>query len=148
MRKSEGHSMKRILQRKSQFISLIVTLLVLAILVPFTLATIQFLSNAKKNCPEGYIFPSFNDFWFTGVTTVFFYIMESLSVRFLYPWYYTICKEKKDEVSRQRRSRKAANNIYKFLFYTTSCIIGWCVMRDSFIFPGSLGGTGDLYNLF
>ena len=79
---------------------MIIAVIILAIFVPFTLETIKFVTYAKAHSPPGYTFPSFKDFWFTGVTTLFFYALETLTVYFLYPWYYKICKEKKDEASR------------------------------------------------
>ena len=148
MRKSDDHSMKALLKTKSQLISCVVAVIVAAIFIPFTLATIQWVTYAKAHCPPSYTWPSFKDFWFTGITAVVSYGLEELTITIFYPWYYKICKEKKDEAARKRRTTKAVNNIFKCAYYFTSWLIGHYLIKDSFIYPASLGGKGDLYNLF
>ena len=66
----------------------------------------------------------------------------------LYPWYFQLCKERHDLVIRERRTKKAVNNIYKCIYYTISSLVGWYVLRDSYVLPPALGGSGSLYRMF
>ena len=74
---------------------------------------------------------------------VFYFVKKSITA-YCYPWYYSICREKKDEEIRIRRSKKGVDNIYKCFFYSVSYYLGWYVLKDSFIFPSYLGGSGSL----
>jgi len=65
-----------------------------------------------------------------------------------YPCFYKINKEKVDIKKREARTRKAVKCIFKALYMTCSSIAGWYTLKDSFILPPSLGGSGSLYNAF
>jgi hypothetical protein len=71
-------------------------------------------------------------------------IIEELCV----PFYAKICKEKDNEEIKERRSRKAVKNIFKMMYYTGATVCGWYVLRDSFLLPPGLLGSGDIYNTF
>lgn len=75
-------------------------------------------------------------------------IIQKLISEICYPFFYRICKEKNDEVVRDLRAKKAAKNVFKFLYMASSTAIGWYTLKDSFVLPPSLGGSGDLYNAF
>jgi hypothetical protein len=38
--------------------------------------------------------------------------------------------------------------MYKFTYYTFSSLAGWYILKDSYILPPGLGGSGSLYNQF
>ena len=48
-------------------------------------------------------------------------------------------------VDRERRTKKSANNLYKFFYYLGVSIWGYCVLYDKRFFPSALGGEGSLY---
>jgi len=62
----------------------------------------------------------------------------------LYPWFYKYCKEKNNLEERDRRTRKAVNNIYKFFYYSFATFLGWYTLKDSYILPSCLGGHGSI----
>lgn len=39
-------------------------------------------------------------------------------------------------------------NIFKCIYSTCATVIGWLVLRDSFLLPPGLGGSGSLHNAF
>ena len=98
--------------------------------------------------PDTYRWPQFSDFWFTGVTTIVFMVMERVFDRVFFPIYYPYCKEKSDEEARVMRTKKAVKNIFKFTYYLSAVILGWMTLKDTYILPPSLGGSGSFYNQF
>jgi hypothetical protein len=123
-------------------------MIVLAIFTPFTYNCYMFREYMRKSLPEGYDFPELKDFWFTIVIACFVTILEKASFAFFYEKYIPICKEKNDPEIIARRTAKGATNIFKCFYYTTTAIIGWYILKDSFLLPTSLGGNGDLNNMF
>ena len=49
---------------------------------------------------------------------------------------------------RDIKTKKAVTCIYKGIYYTISTFAGWYTLKDSFILPESLGGSGSLENIF
>ena len=96
--------------------------------------------------PEGYRWPEMSEFWFSGVFAVVFYIVQFVFEKIFYHSFYPICKEKNDEEARVVRTKKAVKNIYKFLYYLSSLIFGYVVLKDSHVLPFSLGGSGSFDN--
>lgn len=97
--------------------------------------------------PYGYRWPDPSDFWFTGVTACIFMALEKTFETLFYPWYYEkVCKEKKNLVMRELRSRKAVQNMFKAFYYTLALIFGYLTLKDSYILPPALGGSGSFYN--
>jgi hypothetical protein len=133
---------------KAQRLFFIGVIIVFLILAPFTTETYKLLEDIKSRMPPGYKWPSVSDFWFTAVTAVVFWVLEHSFQTVLYPWFYKYCKEKNDLEIRDKRTRKAVNNIYKFFYYSFSTAFGWYVMKDSYFFPPCLGGKGSLYAQF
>ena len=74
--------------------------------------------------------------------------LEKLFEFTFYPYFYSICKEKNNEAVRRVRSQKAVFCLFKCFFQLNSVVLGWYTLKDSHILPPSLGGNGDLYNLF
>ena len=81
--------------------------------------------------PTDYRWPHVVDFWFTIVTTLVFASLERAFEFVLYDWFYSICKEKDDLEARDRRTRKAVQNIYKTCYYASVTFFGWYTLRES-----------------
>ena len=77
------------------------------ILFPFTTETYAMVQDYLIRKPIGYRWPDISDFWFTAVTTAICMTLENVFQFALFPWYYSICKEKQNEAVRRRRSKKA-----------------------------------------
>lgn len=120
----------------------------LLIFVPFTLEAQKMLAYYRPGLPPGYEFPDFHDFWFTAVMMVILVIIEKLITEIFYSTMYRNCKEKDDEHVRHLRTMKACKNIFKCFYMTSASLIGWYTLKDSFILPPSLGGSGSLHNAF
>ena len=118
------------------------------ILFPFTSATYESVIDFQSRIPPNYRWPEVGDFWFTIVTTILFIALENAFQVVLYDWFYQICKEKDDLEARDRRTRKAIQNIYKVLYYLSVSLFGWYTLKDSYILPRGLGGSGNLYDEF
>lgn len=123
-------------------------IVVILIVLPFSIEVYRSVSEFIENKPTDYRWPQNSDFWFTLITAFVFWSLEKVFVVALYPWYYKICKEKKNEKIRDVKTRKGVTNIYKCLYYTSAAFYGWYVLKDSYILPPYLGGKGSLYNLF
>ncbi|CDW86361.1 longevity-assurance family protein [Stylonychia lemnae] len=157
-KKSNRHSNSRaakkstpksaILKSKAQFAFFISVIIIVLILVPFTTETYKYVQDFKRKKPEGYEWPSIQDFWFTAVAACVFWSLEQAFQYALYPWYLQHCKEQNDLEIRDQRTRKAVTNIYKCCYYTASSFFGWYALKDSYILPPALGGKGSLDLLF
>lgn len=133
---------------RSQLFFLFCVIVVVLILIPFTIETQKMVTDFEAKKPPGYEWPCLTDFALTAFTALFFFLLENAFQTFLYPWYYQICKEKKDKEVRARRSKKAVENIFKCCYYTFSSTFCWYMFKDSDLIPPMLGGNGDLSNLF
>jgi hypothetical protein len=51
-------------------------------------------------------------------------------------------------VSRDARTKKAVKNLFKFCYYTSATIFGWYTLKDSYLLPPALGGTGSFYHQY
>lgn len=78
------------------------------------------------------------------VSTAFFNIFERVFTKTLYPYYYKICKEKVDEDARHFRTQKGCKNTFKFVYYIYGSTLVYMMLQDSYVFPPSLGGSGDI----
>lgn len=114
---------------------LIIILVLLAILLPFTYLCYLMVSHFIANKPSTYRWPQFSDFWITGVSTLTFMILERVFDNLLYPLFYPFCKEKADAEMRIMRTKKAVKNIFKLIYYSSATVLGWLVLRDSYILP-------------
>lgn len=126
----------------------IVSIIVLLVFIPFSLETEKLYEIYKYKAPVNYDWPGVTDLSFSGVTAVSFLIIERIIEELFLPCYYKICKEKEDEEIRERRSRKAVKNIFKFFYYLGATFCGWYVLKDTAVLPPSLLGKGDIYNTF
>ena len=74
--------------------------------------------------------------------------MEKAFDFYLYGWFYKYCKEKNNLEERDRRTRKAVQNMYKFCYYSSAALFGWLTLKDSYILPPGMGGKGSLWDQF
>jgi len=59
-----------------------------------------------------------------------------------------IIKVQDNEKEKKKRARKMALMIYSLIWYTTSSIWGYTILKDTDFFPTYLGGRGDLQKTF
>ena len=123
-----------------------IVIILLIIFVPFTILTYQMVSEFLSKKHADYRWPQFSDFWFTGVTTLTCLLFEMVCDKLFYPLFYANCKEKSIEEIRIARTKKGVKNLYKFIYYSTALTLGWLTIKDSYILPPSLGGSGSFFN--
>ena len=99
-----------------------------------------------KNKTEDYSWPKLTDFWITAVVAVVCFTLERVYDIIFYGTCYRICKEKTDEETRIVRSKKSVKNMFKFTYYLSAAIFGYITLKDSYVLPPSLGGSGSFYN--
>lgn len=75
-------------------------------------------------------------------------VLERVFYKAFYPLYFEICKEKNDLEIRHARTKKAVKNIFKFCYYTAAAVLGWYTLKDSYVLPPSLGGSGSFYHQY
>lgn len=56
------------------------------------------------------------------------------------PYLQVICKDKEDPEKHAKNVEAAGTILYKGIFYTTSTVFGFLIMRGTDILPGTLGG--------
>lgn len=135
-------------KKKAQLAFFIGLLIVILIFLPFSLSTYVTVQDFIANKPEGYRWPELTDLWFTGITTFVFWSLQKAFGVALYPLFYRNCKEKEDDDIRKMRTKKAVANAYKLFYYTMASFLGWYTLKDSYILPAGLGGSGALENQF
>lgn len=118
----------------------------MTILIPFTVETYKCVEEYIREKPEDYRWPEFGDFWFTGVTSVILFAVERLFDYIFYPFFYKHCKEKVNLEARDMRTKKACSNLFKLFYYSLALIFGYVTLKDSYILPPFLGGSGSFYN--
>jgi len=59
-----------------------------------------------------------------------------------------ICKDEGDKDKLSKRADANGELMYKGIFYLTSSVIGYIIMKDTPILPRALGGSGDIDNIF
>lgn len=78
-----------------------------------------------------------------AVSTAFFMLAEKVFVKVFYPSYYQYCKEKNDVELRKFKTMKAVKSTFKFFYYIYSSVIGYIMLKDSYVLPPCLGGSGS-----
>ena len=99
-------------------------------LIPFTRGGYTFTVQAKKSVPEGYDFPSINDFWITGIASIFFAVISIVLKSVFHKLFLPYCKEQKDLKKREIRTNKAAGCLYKFIYFLWATSWGYYVLKD------------------
>lgn len=138
----------KVIKTNAQGLFFLCTIIVVLILFPFTIATFYSVQDYHSTIPSGYRWPELYDFWFTLVTTIVLGSLERAFEYFLYDWFYEICKEKENLEERDRRTRKAIQNMYKCGYYLSATIFGYLTLKDSYILPPGMGGSGSLWDQF
>ena len=110
---------------------------------PFVISCYKFVQNAKANKPSDYVFPEVYDLKYVFMSAIVWGIIEILAKKYLPVFFYGICKEQEDLAKRHIRCVKAADYLWRCMFFTGSTIWGYTVMKDSYYLPYSLGGKGD-----
>jgi hypothetical protein len=107
------------------FASIVVVAL---ILVPFSVASLATVSDFQARMPHGYRWPQLGDFWLTLVSAVVLGSLERAFEFFFYDSFYVICKEKNSMEERDRRTRKAVQNMYKTSYYLAATVLGYLTL--------------------
>jgi hypothetical protein len=48
----------------------------------------------------------------------------------------------------QARAERAGLALYKFIFYLSSGVVGYLILKDTPLLPGALGGSGSIEGIF
>ena len=88
------------------------------------------------------------DFRWTLIAAAFWFLLDSLSAKFVTPLFLPYCKEQKDLSARMTRSLKAAKNFYKFIYYLSVDLLAWHILNNNYVMPPMLGGSGSFDNQF
>jgi acyl-CoA-dependent ceramide synthase len=102
----------------------------------------------KDVIPKDYPYPVFSDFKYALISMSIFILLQKVTVYLLYPFYYSVCKEKKIEKDRVRRSTKASVQTFKAAYKLFSIVFGYIVLKDQDYFEVWLGGSGDINNIW
>jgi hypothetical protein len=122
---------------------------VVSILVPFAFETAKTIEDFKSRLPQGYQWPNLEDFSvLTGLSAMNFFFLENWFLSIAYPFYYPYCKEKKDPVVRDLRTKKAVKNLFKVFYYLFATVFGYITIKDTNFLPVELGGRGSIYNTY
>lgn len=123
-------------------------IIVFGILIPFTKETYEAVEDFKEKKPDSYEWPELKDFYITAIVSVLFFLLEHYFIEIVYPFYYPFCKEKKDLVIREEKTKKGVKNLFRFFYYSSSTIFGYIVLKDTIYLPTTLGGSGSIYNTY
>ena len=64
----------------------------LGLMSVFTKKVNMYVQASAERLPPGYDYPKLTDFWVTGVSTVFFFVIEYLIKKHLYVYFIPFCK--------------------------------------------------------
>jgi hypothetical protein len=81
-------------------------------------------------------------------SAIFLHLTKRAVVRIAGPFLRPICKDQDDPVKLERRVYMCSLAFFKGIFYTTSSIVGYLIMRDSPVLPWYLGGNGSIDGIF
>lgn len=131
---------------KYLFISLIaLTVLMVAMYVYLTLCFYHE-SRALKpaSAPD---MPRFLDLaWIPFISGILCHLFKKLVIKSTYNYVTPLCKNQNEPILLANRNYKAANYIYKFIYYFSGTIWGYFIFKDTKVFPHLLGGpnaTGE-----
>jgi len=112
---------------------------------PFTYYSYIYTAKAIQDKPIDYQFPNWRDFKWVLLSIVSIVILDFLAFNICLRFFRPLCKEQSDLEQREKRSKKAANNMFKLVYYTCIGTWGYFILLDKRYFPSLLGGHGDLY---
>lgn len=129
-------------------IFLIVLVVLVMVLGPFTYLMFELLDYSRKRMPEGYQFPPPEDYIIMVISAIVVLVLEPLCAKGLYPHFYAVCKEKVDEEQRIARSKRGVVTIFKLVYFIYAASFGYLMMKDTYFLPPMLGGSGSFLNHF
>ena len=144
----KAYSIRMIVKDPMQLVFLILSIFSFGCIFPFFYDAYEFVKVSKANAPETYEFPKITDFEITLYSTVFFALLEVIIKKVAYRFLEPYCKEQTDVKSREIRTMKAAQCVFKGIYYTTVTAWGYSVLKDQKWYPVSLGGSGDISIVF
>lgn len=112
---------------------------------PFTYYSYKQTEKAIEEKPADYPFPDWRDFKWVVLSVLSVALLDVITFNICLRCFRPICKEQEDLEQREKRSRKAANNIFKLFYYICISIWGYIILYDKRYFPYLLGGHGDLW---
>ena len=125
----------------------------LAGLVPFTYYGYTYTEKMKKQKPEGYHWPGFQDMTVTAISSIVFAILKISCQKIFYNFFYPLCKVQggndPDKLKEQdRRVKKMSQSFYLMLYFLFATSWGFIVLKDNYWFPKELGGVGSYSDTF
>lgn len=99
--------------------------------------------------PEGYELPEFGKvFWLPFASALVLWLFKLQLRNISRPLLLLVVKDKHDSKAKSERAERAAEALYKNIYYTGCAIVGFLIMKDSEILPPSLGGSGSFENIY
>ena len=85
----------------------------------------------------------------TVVSAIFCTCVRKIIFHYSYPSFYLISKEQNDEELRAKYAKKAADRLYRTIYFIIAVGWGWAVLKDTDFLPSYLGGqnNGDYKNI-
>lgn len=136
---------KQLLKSPIQLFFLLCGLVALIGIGPFTYYCYKYTEKAIENKPEDYVFPDWRDFKWVLLSVMTIGVIDVIAYNICLRCFRPICKEQDDLQQRERRSKKAAYNIFKVFYFLGVSIWGYYILLDKRFFPKLLGGSGDIY---
>lgn len=91
--------------------------------------------------------PEFNQvFWIPICSAFALHCFKRQVINVSVPWFCLITKDQEDRAAVRQRAERAGFSLYKFIWYTSSSIIGYVVLKDSPVLPKFLGGKADSFD--
>ena len=93
--------------------------------------------------------PQFNKVCWIPVCSAFaLYCFKRQIINVSVPWLRLIAKDQENMETVGARAERAGFALYKFIWYTSTSILGYFIMKDSPVLPGFMGGNGSFDGIF
>jgi hypothetical protein len=93
--------------------------------------------------------PKFSKIWWMPFVTAFaLYCFKKQLINVFVPIVRIYCKDQDDMQKVDDRANRSGAALHKFIFYTSSVVSGYMILKDTPILPPGLGGSGSLDALF
>jgi hypothetical protein len=146
MMKAKNYKVQQLVEDPVQLMFLILGVFTMAMILPFTLAAINFVSHCIKNQPVDYKFPLFEDLKTTGYASVLFMAAEYLVRQNLFVLFLPVCREQHNKFEQELRCKKAAAYLFKTAYALSLTAYIYYHLRNQDFFPRLLGGKGAFIN--
>jgi len=130
-------------QSPMQYVFIILGVLTLVWMIPFTIAGKNFSAENYKNKPSDYEFPVFSDMKIPMATSVVFYGIQVLCERIFTSLTMPYIKACKSESEKEMRAKKSAKYLFRLFYFLGAIIWGYRVLINQPYMPRALGGKGD-----